>query len=50
MLKAGLIKKLTSDVKLLGDGEVTKAFEVSVKAISVSAKEKIIAAGGKVTE
>ena len=50
LLKAGLIKKLTSDVKLLGDGEVTKAFEVSVKAISVSAKEKIIAAGGKVTE
>ncbi len=50
LVKAGLIKKMDSNVKVLGDGDVTKAFVVSVKAISVSAKEKIIAAGGKVSE
>lgn len=35
-------------VKILGDGEVTKAFKVSGCAISGSAKEKIIKAGGSV--
>jgi large subunit ribosomal protein L15 len=50
LVKAGLIKKLDSNVKILGDGDLTKAFVVAVKAISASAKEKIIAAGGKVSE
>ncbi|MCK6543437.1 50S ribosomal protein L15 [bacterium] len=46
---AGLIKKKSAPVKLLGTGEVTKAFEVEVHAISATAKEKIEKAGGKVT-
>ncbi len=36
-------------VKILGDGDVTKAFNVSGCSISESAKEKIVKAGGTVT-
>jgi large subunit ribosomal protein L15 len=37
-------------VKVLGDGEVTVALQVTVDKVSGSAKEKISAAGGTVTE
>ena len=37
-------------VKVLGTGEITVAVQVSVDAFSASAKEKITAAGGTVTE
>ncbi|MFJ4851342.1 MULTISPECIES: 50S ribosomal protein L15 [unclassified Streptomyces] len=37
-------------VKVLGTGEVSVALQVSVDAVSGSAKEKITAAGGSVTE
>ena len=37
-------------VKVLGDGEVSVALQVTVDAVSGSAKEKITAAGGSVTE
>ncbi|MCZ4124295.1 50S ribosomal protein L15 [Streptomyces sp. H39-S7] len=37
-------------VKVLGTGEITVAVQVSVDAVSGSAKEKIAAAGGSVTE
>lgn len=37
------------DIKILGDGDVTKAFKISGCAISASAKEKIEKAGGTVT-
>ncbi|MDF9815055.1 50S ribosomal protein L15 [Streptomyces sp. SPB162] len=37
-------------VKVLGTGEITVAVQVSVDAVSGSAKEKIAAAGGTVTE
>lgn len=36
-------------IKILGDGEITKAFKISGCAISSSAKEKIEKAGGSVT-
>jgi large subunit ribosomal protein L15 len=36
-------------VKILGTGEVTAAFQVSVDALSASARDKIAAAGGSVT-
>ena len=36
-------------VKVLGTGEATAAFQVTVHAFSASAKEKIVAAGGSVT-
>ncbi|AQW52638.1 50S ribosomal protein L15 [Streptomyces violaceusniger] len=37
-------------VKVLGSGEVSVALQVTVDAVSGSAKEKIAAAGGTVTE
>ena len=37
-------------VKVLGNGEVTVALQVSVHAYSATAKDKIVAAGGTVTE
>lgn len=50
-LKAkGIIKHEDALVKVLGDGELTKALTVSVDKVSASAKAKIEAAGGKVKE
>ena len=46
---AGLISKKSLPVKILGNGEITKALQVEVNAVSGSAKEKIEKAGGKVT-
>ena len=45
---AGLIRSNTKRVKLLGDGEISKALKVKVDLISDSAKSKIEAAGGEV--
>jgi large subunit ribosomal protein L15 len=48
-LKAvGLVKGKKVLVKILGDGELTKKIDVEVAALSVSAKEKIVKAGGTV--
>ncbi len=47
---AGLIRKDSLKVKLLGDGELKKAFKVQVDRVSASAKAKIEAAGGEVLE
>jgi large subunit ribosomal protein L15 len=44
---AGLVKNYFDRVKVLGNGEITKALEVKVNAYSESAKQKIEAAGGK---
>ena len=50
-LKAkGIIKKENELVKVLGDGELTKALTVRVDKVSANAKAKIEAAGGKVEE
>jgi large subunit ribosomal protein L15 len=46
---AGLIAKLSLDVKILGDGELTKKLFVTAHSFSKSAVEKIEAAGGTVT-
>jgi large subunit ribosomal protein L15 len=46
---AGLIRKLSVDVKVLGVGELTKTLTVSAHGFSKSAVEKIEAAGGTVT-
>jgi large subunit ribosomal protein L15 len=49
-LKAsGLIRKLSVDVKVLGNGELTKTLSVTAHSFSKSAVEKIEAAGGSVT-
>jgi large subunit ribosomal protein L15 len=45
---AGLIGNVRRPVKVLGQGEVTKALQVAAHAFSKSAKEKIEAAGGSV--
>jgi large subunit ribosomal protein L15 len=44
--KAGLIGQLKDGVKVLGDGDVTKALNVKAHKFSKSAQEKIVAAGG----
>jgi large subunit ribosomal protein L15 len=45
----GLVAKLKVDVKVLGEGELTKKLTVSAHGFSKSAVEKIEAAGGTVT-
>ena len=46
---SGLVRKLSVDVKVLGEGELTKKLTVSAHGFSKSAVEKIEAAGGSVT-
>ena len=45
---AGIIKNTTDPIKVLGDGEITKALTVRVDKVSASAKAKIEVVGGKV--
>ena len=47
LLKAGILSKCQYGVKILGNGEITKALTVKANAFSESAKAKIEAAGGK---
>ena len=47
LLEKGIINKALDGVKVLGNGEVTKAVTVKVAAYTASAKEKIEKAGGK---
>ena len=44
----GLIKSIFKPFKILGDGEITKAFTIQASSFSRSAEEKIVKAGGKV--
>jgi large subunit ribosomal protein L15 len=48
LVARGAVRK-GQPVKVLGQGEVSAAYEVSVQAFSASAKEKIEAAGGSAT-
>jgi large subunit ribosomal protein L15 len=50
LVAAGLIRANAEPVKLLGDGELSKAFTIEVDMVSASAKSKIEAAGGKIVE
>src|SRR5580765_8376307 len=45
----GLIRSVRKDVKLLGNGEITKKLMITVHAASATAREKVEAAGGTVT-
>jgi len=45
----GLLKRAYDELKILGDGELTKKLSVSAHRFSRSAKEKIEKAGGNVT-
>ena len=52
LVEKGLVSSWSGNippVKILGDGEVTKAFKISGCAISESAKAKIEKAGGTIT-
>lgn len=50
LVAAGIVKHETDVVKILGDGELTKALTVKVDKVSASAQAKIEAAGGKVEQ
>ena len=47
---AGILRKWDERVKVLGGGEIGKALKVTAHRVSKSAREKIEAAGGSVTE
>lgn len=48
LLAAGMIKNSDAQVKILGDGELTKKITVDVDKLSKSAQSKVEAAGGTV--
>lgn len=48
IINSGLVKKVLAGIKLLGNGELSKKFNVTVAAFSKSAKEKIEKAGGRI--
>jgi large subunit ribosomal protein L15 len=50
LLDAGIVSKLDESIKVLANGEITKAITVDVDKISRTASEKIRAAGGTVKE
>jgi large subunit ribosomal protein L15 len=47
LVECGLIKNLRDGIRVLGNGELTKALTVQAAGFSASAAEKIQAAGGK---
>jgi large subunit ribosomal protein L15 len=50
LVEAGVIKNTRTDVKILGTGELKKKLSVTAHYFSESAREKIEAAGGSVTQ
>jgi len=48
LVTSGLVSSKYKYVKILGNGEITKALTVSVDKLSESARKKIEAAGGKI--
>jgi large subunit ribosomal protein L15 len=49
LVSAGAVRP-GAPVKILGNGDLSVALEVSAHAFSATAKEKIAAAGGSITE
>ena len=49
MVEKGLLKNTKADVKILGQGELSKKLSVTAHAFSETAREKITAAGGSAT-
>ena len=50
LVEAGVIRTAKGPAKLLANGELSQAFTVRGIKVSASAREKIVAAGGKVEE
>jgi len=48
LIKAGLMGKSDKKIKILGNGEIKKIFQIEGLKISENAKKKIEAAGGKI--
>jgi len=48
MVKAGLVRERAKQIKVLGDGEISRAVTVTAHKFSGAAQSKIEAAGGKV--
>lgn len=48
LVAAGLVRKSDKNIKLLGHGSVSKAYSISLSAVSASAKAAIEAAGGTI--
>ena len=48
LISAGIVKKIQSGVKLLGNGEISHPLFIKVHKVSKTARQKIEAAGGKV--
>ena len=49
LVEKGLIRNTRTDVKLLGQGELTKKLSITVHAASATAREKVEGAGGTLT-
>jgi len=49
LVEKGVLKNTKIDVKILGNGDLTKKLSVTAHAVSATAREKIEAAGGSVT-
>ena len=49
LLEKRVIRSLKHGLKILGNGEISRAIEVSAHHVTASARAKIEAAGGKVT-
>ncbi|MBP0979108.1 MAG: 50S ribosomal protein L15 [Oscillospiraceae bacterium] len=47
LIKSGLVKDTLDGVKVLGNGDINKKLNITAKAFSKAAKEKIEQAGGK---
>ncbi|HIQ00019.1 TPA: 50S ribosomal protein L15 [Candidatus Bipolaricaulota bacterium] len=50
LMARGIVKDPQAGLKVLGEGELTKALTVKANKFSRSAREKILAAGGQVEE
>ena len=48
LIETDIVKNIRDGVRILGNGELTKALTVQAMGFSKTAEEKIIAAGGKV--
>ena len=49
LVEKGVIKSLKDGLKILGNGEISRAMDVSAHRFTASARKKIEAAGGKAT-
>ncbi len=49
LVEKGLIRNARTDVKLLGQGDLSKNLSITVHAASATAREKVEAAGGSLT-